>query len=60
MVKDPFCGMQVTPDKTPYQSVYQGQTYYFCESVCKSMFDREPEKYIHVHSVSVEEQPDQQ
>jgi Cu+-exporting ATPase len=46
MVKDPFCGMQVDPDKTAYQSVYQGQTYYFCDSACKSMFDREPGKYV--------------
>lgn len=45
MVKDPFCGMQVDPNKTPYHSVYQGQTYHFCAAVCKDMFDREPQKY---------------
>ncbi len=45
MLKDPVCGMQVDPSKTAYHSVYQDQTYHFCSSVCKSMFDREPQKY---------------
>ena len=45
MVQDPFCGMQVNPDTTPYKSIYRGQTYYFCESACKTMFDLEPQKY---------------
>ena len=45
MVNDPFCGMQVNPDKTAHKSVYQEQTYYFCSAVCKDMFEREPQKY---------------
>jgi Cu+-exporting ATPase len=44
-VKDPVCGMQVDPDKTAQHSVYEGQTYHFCSSVCKSIFDRESPKY---------------
>lgn len=46
MAKDPVCGMQVDPDKTVYLSIYQVQTHYFCSEVCKSMFDREPPKFI--------------
>jgi YHS domain-containing protein len=38
--------MDVDPRKAAAKTVYQGQTYYFCSSLCKSMFDREPEKYI--------------
>jgi YHS domain-containing protein len=25
---------------------YEGRTYYFCSQLCKSMFEREPEKYV--------------
>jgi YHS domain-containing protein len=46
MVTDPFCGMQVDPNKTSHQSVYQGQTYYFCAAVCKEMFEQAPQKYV--------------
>jgi Cu+-exporting ATPase len=53
---DPVCGMKVTPDTAAGKSEYQGQTYYFCSTGCKSSFDREPEKYVgkakkteHVH-----------
>ncbi len=52
MVTDPFCGMQVDPNKTPHHSVYQGQTYHFCAAVCKDMFDREPQKYIDASSLN--------
>lgn len=57
MVNDPVCGMQVDPQKAAAQSVFQGQTYYFCSSVCKGMFDREPEKYAVQEK---EEQPNHQ
>jgi YHS domain-containing protein len=46
MVKDPVCEMQVLPEQAPAKSVYHGQTYYFCSSLCKHMFDRQPEKYM--------------
>ena len=46
MVKDPVCGMAVSEDSAKAKSVYQGQTYYFCSTLCKQMFEREPQKYI--------------
>ena len=46
MVIDPVCGMQVDPKRATAKSVYQGQTYYFCSTLCKQMFDREPGKYL--------------
>lgn len=46
MVTDPFCGMQVDPNKTPHHAVYQGQTYHFCAAVCKEMFEQAPQKYV--------------
>ncbi len=44
-VKDPVCGMDVRTD-APVNSVYEGQTYYFCSSACKKAFGANPTKYI--------------
>ena len=46
MVKDPVCGMSVEEKTAAGQSVYQGQTYYFCSTGCKKSFDTNPEKYV--------------
>lgn len=46
MYKDPVCGMAVNPQHTTASLLYKGQVYYFCSSLCKSMFEREPEKYV--------------
>ena len=45
MVKDPVCGMTIDENKAAGKSDYKGKTYYFCASVCKMKFEREPEKY---------------
>ncbi len=42
---DPICGMQVDENNAAGQSNYQGQTYYFCATACKSKFDQNPEQY---------------
>jgi YHS domain-containing protein len=49
-VKDPVCGMEVDPKTAAGQSVYQGQTYYFCSTGCKKDFDKEPGKYTGKHA----------
>ena len=46
MIKDPVCGMLVNSDHASASILYQGQTYYFCSQLCKTMFEREPEKYV--------------
>ncbi len=33
--------------KAAGKSVYKGKTYYFCCPMCKPMFDKNPEKYLH-------------
>jgi len=45
---DPVCNMTVEPQKAAATSEYQGQTYYFCSRGCKVVFDRDPEKYLHM------------
>jgi P-type Cu+ transporter len=46
MVIDPVFGVEVDPKHAATQTVYQGRRYYFCSFLCKSMFEREPEKYV--------------
>jgi YHS domain-containing protein len=42
---DPVCGMNVDDQTTTEQSQYEGKTYYFCCSGCKSKFDQNPQQY---------------
>ena len=46
MAKDPVCGMSLDEKTAAGQSVYQGQTYYFCSAGCKKSFDADPAKYV--------------
>lgn len=44
-LKDPVCGMDVTPESAAGKSEYKGRTFYFCSPGCKKAFDQNPEKY---------------
>jgi YHS domain-containing protein len=44
MAKDVICGMKVN-ENTELKSSFQGKTYYFCSSHCKTEFDKNPLKY---------------
>lgn len=44
--KDPVCGMTVNPQSAAFTVYYKGQVYYFCSQMCKTLFEREPEKYL--------------
>ena len=45
LVEDPVCRMSVDPATTTERAGYQGQTYYFCSSRCRSDFERDPARY---------------
>ena len=45
MAKDPICGMSVDEKTTNFKSEYKGKTYYFCNQMCKTTFDKNPTKY---------------
>ena len=45
MVTDPVCKMTIDENKAVAKSEYKGKTYYFCAQVCKTKFDKEPDKY---------------
>jgi Cu+-exporting ATPase len=44
-VKDPVCGMTIDPQRAAGSSVYEGVTYYFCATSCKTRFDADPKRY---------------
>jgi Cu+-exporting ATPase len=44
-IKDPVCGMSLKPKKVEARSDHEGQMYYFCSTVCKDQFDKNPERY---------------
>lgn len=46
MERDVVCGMQVDTGKPGGTSEYNGKTYYFCSSACKSKFDARPATYV--------------
>lgn len=46
MIKDPVCGMTIIPQHAASNIMYKGQMVYFCSIVCKTMFEREPQKYV--------------
>jgi Cu+-exporting ATPase len=45
-VKDPVCGMEVTPATAAGSFEYRGQTYYFCGKGCLARFQADPLKYL--------------
>jgi Cu+-exporting ATPase len=46
ITRDPVCGMEVVPGKTPHTHLYQGETFYFCSAGCLRKFATEPVKYL--------------
>ena len=45
MSQDPVCGMEIDPEDSAGESVYLGETYYFCSAECKQKFDEHPQEY---------------
>jgi Cu+-exporting ATPase len=45
-VKDPVCGMDIETTAAAGQTMHAGNTYYFCGSMCKAKFERNPEQYL--------------
>ncbi len=44
-LKDPVCGMSVTP-QSKHSLVHEGQPFYFCSAGCKAKFAADPRKYL--------------
>ena len=44
-VRDPVCGMQITPQTAEATAEYEGHTYYFCSVHCLEKFRSHPEAF---------------
>ena len=45
-VKDPVCGMTISPADAVETVEYEGTTYYFCSRDCAESFREAPEDYV--------------
>jgi P-type Cu+ transporter len=45
-VKDPVCGMNVDPQKTPHRARLNDRDYFFCNPRCREKFLADPAKYL--------------
>lgn len=43
---DPVCRMKVDDKTAAGRSTHEGHDYYFCNTACKTEFDKEPGKYL--------------
>jgi Cu+-exporting ATPase len=48
-LKDPVCGMPLTPEGAAEHREADGHTYYFCSVGCAAAFDADPHRYTAAH-----------
>ena len=46
MAEDPVCGMDVDEKTARFKSEHMGKTYYFCDQACKTVFDKNPMRFM--------------
>lgn len=46
MPRDPVCGLVLDEKTARFKIKHEGETYYFCTTVCKKRFKRNPDKFI--------------
>jgi len=56
-VRDPVCGMQVDPQKTPHHATHDGAAWHFCSARCRERFVAEPAKYVGAHAAAAAAAP---
>ena len=45
-VKDPVCGMKISPKDAKKTTVFKGKKHYFCMDECYGKFKADPAKYV--------------
>lgn len=45
-LRDPVCGMSVSPVTSVTSTEYEGTTYYFCSEDCYRTFTENPAQYV--------------
>jgi Cu+-exporting ATPase len=56
-LKDPVCGMNVDPHRTPHRAEYDGQTFYFCSAGCRAKFMAGPARHIGHEAAAARAEP---
>lgn len=54
MPVDPVCGMDIPTDAAEAITDYEGESYYFCSTECRALFDSAPQRHVntpHPHLV---------
>jgi len=54
MPVDPVCGMEIPADTAEAATEYEGESFSFCSTDCRDLFERTPKKYVdtpHPHLV---------
>jgi len=57
LVKDPVCGMNVSPSSARAKVDHAGQTYYFCCPRCAEKFQTDPLRYLSANAVAPATKP---
>jgi Cu+-exporting ATPase len=57
VVRDPVCGMSVSPASAAGSFEYEGNHYYFCSTHCLDRFRKNPESFLNQPSGSMQAQP---
>lgn len=47
LAPDPVCAAYLPKGKARFVAHHEGETYYFCSSRCKQVFERDPTRYTH-------------
>ena len=58
-VLDAVCGMAIESDETARQSIFQGQTYYFCSLQCLREFEADPVRYAEAGKTLIADRPEE-
>ncbi len=45
-VRDPVCGMEISPMTAVTSTEYDGTTYHFCSEDCYETFSQNPAQYV--------------
>ena len=46
MIKDLVCGMEIKQESAKEKIDHEGGAYYFCSTVCKTQFEKNPDNYL--------------
>ena len=52
-VKDPVCGMDVSPETAAGKLEHDGRTYHFCSAQCMEKFRKEPARFAATEKAGV-------